>query len=114
MKLFEAPRAQFLYLIGEDGGGHHAAGFEIVLQPIVQAADPLRHRRAGLLRHARDRLDASGRDDARHDRDVDPRRHDLVAVARQQVVVETELAERARRAGIDFSPEEFKVLRLRA
>src|SRR6185437_15107589 len=58
MELFETARTQPLHLIGENGGGHHAARFEIVVEAVIEARDPFRHRGAGLVRHTGDRLDA--------------------------------------------------------
>ena len=40
MKLVEAAGAQLLHLVGQHGGGDDAAGFDILVQPVIGAGQP--------------------------------------------------------------------------
>ena len=70
--------------------------------PSKRCGQPVRHARAGLRGEICGLLEVLDRHDARHDRNVDPARANLVEIAEIDVVIEEELGDRAVGAGIDL------------
>lgn len=100
---------QVEHLLGADGGRNEPAGRDIVLQPLEAVGQPLRHAGAGLAGEVGGLLEVLDRHDARQDRDLDAPGADLVEIAEIDIVIEEELGDRPRRAGIDLLLERIDI-----
>ena len=97
------------HLLGGDRGGDELAGGRIVIEAVEALGQPIRHRGAAARRERLGLLEILHRQDAGHDRHVDAAGAHPVEIAEVVVVLEEELGDRARRAGIDLGREHVEV-----
>ena len=110
MKFADAGASERHHLIGGGRRGDERMRFRIALQSLEAVGEPLRHARAGLFGEARDLLEIADRHDARHDRNRNAARPRLVEKAEIDVIVEKELRNGARRAGVDLRLQRVEIL----
>src|SRR4051812_24326654 len=110
VKLAEAAGAQLLHLVGQHGGGDDTACFHVLVQPFIGFCQPGRNGGARLGRHAGDAIEIGGGHHAGHDGNGDAGTGRIVAKTRRQVIVETELAQRAGSAGVHLGLQQFDVM----
>jgi hypothetical protein len=113
VQVLDAVVDQVEHLLGADGGGHQTAGRRVVLEALEPVAEPLRHARARAPGEVRGLLEVLHREDSGRDRNRDPRRGGDVAEAEEGGVVEKEVRDRARRAGVDLPLQELDVVQER-
>src|SRR5262249_50063929 len=105
MKLRDAAIDQTHHLLGGDRCGNEVSRLLIVLEALESVAEPIRHARRGLLRKAPDLLEIMDGDYAGNDGDGDAAIAHAIEVAEEHLIIEEELGDGARGAGIDFLPE---------
>ena len=95
-----------------DGGrrGDERARLRIFVQSVEALGEPARHARSGLLRETGDLLEIADRHDAGHDRNCDSPPARLVEEFEVDVIVEEELRDGARRAGVDLRLKRVEIL----
>ena len=109
MEIADAAIDQIEHLFGGDRGGDQLARRRIVIEPVEARREPVRHRGAGALGETLRLLEVLHRQDARRDRHVDAARAHAVEIAEIEIVLEEELRDRARRAGIDLRRQHVDV-----
>src|SRR5258706_10901374 len=110
MELRKAARTQLLNLLSENRRRDNAATFDIVIKTAIGARQPGRNLRTALGRHALDTAEGRRRHDAGDDRNADRGRDAAIAKACDGIIVEAELAKRARRAGIDLALQQIDIV----
>src|SRR5262245_23188603 len=109
VKIVDALVDEAEYLLGGDGGGNEVPLLLVVLQSLESVAEPVRHMRARFGGEARDLLEIVDGNDPGHDGNVDPARADAIEVTIEQFVLEEELRDRGRRAGVDLGLEHVDI-----
>ena len=100
---------QIEHLFGGDRGSDQLARRRIVVEAVEAIGEPGGHRGAGARGEILGLREILHRQDAGHDRDVDAGRAHAVEIAEIKTVLEKELGDRARRAGIDLGLEHVDV-----
>ena len=113
VQVLDAVVDQVEHLLGADGGGDEAAGRRVVLEALEPVGEPLRHARARAAGEIRRLLEILHRKDPRHDRDGDSGGLGDVEEAEKGGVVEEQVGDRPRRAGVDLALQEFDVVQQR-
>src|SRR5262245_11819585 len=109
VKIVDAPGHEAEHLFGGDGSGNEIARLLVVLQSLESMAEPVRHMRARFGGEARDLLEIVDGNDAGHDGNVDTAGADAIEVTVEQFVLEEELRDRGRGAGIDLGFEHIDI-----
>src|SRR5262245_2347835 len=109
VKIVDAPGHEAEHLFGGDGSGNEVARLRVVLQSLESMAEPVRHMRARFCGEARDLLEIVDGNDAGHDGNVDVAGADAIEVTVKQFVLEEELRDRGRGAGVDLGLEHVDI-----
>ena len=97
------------HLLGGDRGGNELAGGRVIVQAVETLGQPVRHRGAAARRERLGLLEILHRQDAGHDGHVDAAGAHPVEIAEVFVILEEELGDRTRRAGIDLGREHVEI-----
>src|SRR5512145_1613392 len=100
---------QALHLIDRDTRGDQPPRIGVVVEPVEAFDEPRRNARTATLSKAEQLREARDRQDARHDLRGHAARRALVAETQEDVGVEEELRDRARRAGVDLGAQIVEV-----
>src|SRR5579859_1120336 len=109
MEGVDAMLGELLHLAGRDGGGDQLPCLAVVVEAFEFFRKPARHGSTGAGDEIAGLLEIVHRHDAGHDRNGDAAPAHAVEVAEVKVVIEEDLRDRARRAGVDLGLQRVDV-----
>src|SRR5579871_4859157 len=109
MKGVDAVLVELLHLPRGNRRGDELAGLGVVVEAVKFFGEPVRHRGAGAGNKIPRLLEIVHRHDARHDRNIDAAGANAVEIAEVEIVIEEDLGNGARGAGIDLGLQRIDV-----
>src|SRR5579862_5950 len=109
MKGIDAALVELLHLAGGNRGSHQLAGLGVVVEAVELLREPVRHGGARAGDEVSRLLEIVHRHDAGDDRNIDAAPADAVEIAEVEIVIEEDLRDGARGAGVDLGLQRIDV-----